>query len=146
MNAPFSKAEIQELSQEIDRQLKELSSVTPSPDIGTVRSGDGELRASLDRQKQAIVQATGEDPENFLQRFARATRKDLCSEGGVLYTQWKNYADLDNKDTIRTFRSVLVAMGITGEYVPLLVVALAVIVLHLGVKTICEEYGQEMGE
>lgn len=144
MNIAFSKAEIQQLSLEIDLQLQELSNVTPSI-VGEVRSEDG-MKSSLDKQKQAIVQATGEDPESFLRRFSRATHKDLCREGGVLYTQWKNYADLDNKDTIRTFRTVLVAMGITGEYIPLLVVALAVIVLHLGAKTICEEYGQSMGK
>lgn len=142
MNVPFSKAKIQQLSQEIDLQLQELSTVTSSSDVGTVRSEDRKSRSSLDKQKQAIVKATEEDLESFLRRFSRAARNDLCMEGGILYTQWKNYADLDNEDTIRTFRTVLVAMGITGEYIPLLVVALAVIVLHLGAKTICEEYGQ----
>ncbi|MEY2977499.1 MAG: hypothetical protein RLZZ435_1638 [Cyanobacteriota bacterium] len=60
----------------------------------------------------------------------------------MLYEQWQTWADLTNKDTLNTYKAVLVSMGFTGEFIPMLVVALAVITLHLGAKTICEEYGQ----
>lgn len=38
---------------------------------------------------------------------------------------------------IRTFAAALAGMGISGKLVPVLVVPLAVIVLHLGVKAFC---------
>ncbi len=76
-------------------------------------------------------------------RFGRAAHKDLCLEGGTLHDQWKRFGDLDNKDLIATFGPLLVSLGITGEVVPMVLVPVAVIVLHLSVKTICEEYSHE---
>jgi len=46
---------------------------------------------------------------------------------------------LSNEKVLKSFGVVLVAMGFSGNALQLLAVSLAVIVLHLGVKTICEE-------
>lgn len=139
MNAPFDDAELGRLSAEVDAQLQELRA---APASVTLKSISGEEKALPVKQFAAIEKATGEPPEGFLRKFARAARRDLCEEGGTLYEQWKTWADLTNKDTLKTYKAVLLSMGITGEFVPLLVVALAVITLHLGARTICEEYGQ----
>jgi hypothetical protein len=90
-----------------------------------------------------VEEITQEEPQGFLRRFARATRRDLCEEGGVLYEQWHKWADLNNKTVLEKYGTVLVAMGFTQEVIPMLVVALVVITLHLSAKTICEEYGQD---
>ena len=52
------------------------------------------------KQHFVNVVATGEEAEGFLRKFARASRRDLCEEGGVLHEQWKKYADLENEKTI----------------------------------------------
>ena len=46
---------------------------------------------------------------------------------------------------IGTFAAALAGMGISGNLVPVLVVPLAVIVLHLGVKTFCKRRRQDYG-
>jgi len=74
-----------------------------------------------------------------MKRFLQAVRKDLCEEGGVLHEQWKKWGDLSNEKVLQSFGAILVAMGLTGNALQTLAVASAVIVLHLGAKTICEE-------
>ena len=87
--------------------------------------------------------ATGEEAEGFLRKFGRASRRDLCEEGGVLYEQWKKYADLENEKTIAFVGGV---MGLAGQPLTSAAIAVTVIMLHLGVKTMCEEYGKKAGE
>ena len=90
------------------------------------------------KQRRAIEDTTRQDAPSFMKRFLQAARKDLCEEGGVLYQQWKKWGDLSNEKVLHSFGAILVAMGFTGNAVQVLAVALAVIVLHLGAKTICE--------
>jgi hypothetical protein len=135
MTEPFTPEQITALSAEIDSQLRELAK----------EFGPGSLKGAKqpgvlpEKQCRAIEQATGEEAKAFLQRFKQATRKDLCKEGGVLYQQWKRWGDLSNEKVLESFGVILVAMGFSGNALPLLAVSLGVIVLHLGVKTICEE-------
>ncbi len=79
---------------------------------------------------------------SFLQKFAKAAKSDLCEENGVLYQQWKNWADLNNKEVIEKFSAVLVALGFSGQMLEILVVSTAVIVLHIRLKAFCEEYNK----
>ena len=140
MNVSFDETELDRLSAEVDAQLQELQA---APAGAMFKSISGEEKALPAKQFAAIEQATGEPPEGFLRKFSRSARKDLCEEGGLLYGQWQQWADLRNEDTLKTFKAVLVSMGVTGEVLPLVLVAATVITLHLGAKTICEEYGQE---
>ena len=73
--------------------------------------------------------ATGEEAEGFLRKFGRAARRDLCEEGGVLYEQWKKYADLENEKTIAFVGGV---MGLAGQPLTSAAIAVTVIMLHLG--------------
>lgn len=136
----FADQELRRLSDEVETQLREIRTPVPTDFQKAIIKSD--RKQTLEKQFTAIVTATGEPPESFLRKFARSARRDLCEEGGVLYEQWQTWADLTNKDTLNTYKAVLVSMGLTGEFVPMLVVALVVITLHLGAKTICEEYGQ----
>jgi hypothetical protein len=72
-----------------------------------------------------------------------AARRDLCEEGGVLYEQWQKYADLENERTLAFVGGVLGTMGLTGGTGQAVAIAVTVILLHLGVKTVCEEYGEK---
>lgn len=60
----------------------------------------------------------------------------------VLYQQWKKWGDLSNEKVLKSFGAVLVAMGFSGNALQVLAVALAVVVLHIGVKAICAEAGE----
>ncbi len=132
----FSNEEISILAAEIDAQLLELRSL--SGDV-SLKSGDKE--AQLVKQNQAIATATKEPAKNFLQKFWKAAKVDLCEEEGMLYKQWKKWGDLDNKETISAFKGILTGLGLSGNVLPTVIVAVTVIVLHIGVKAFCDEYG-----
>lgn len=132
----FSDQEISQIAAEIDAQLLELR----SPDAVTYsKSVDPQL--VLVKQNEAIAQSTQEPAPSFLKKFWKAAKADLCEEDGVLYKQWKKWGDLDNKETISKFGGLLAGMGISGEFITPIVVSVSVIVLHIGVKAFCDEYG-----
>jgi hypothetical protein len=81
MTDPFTPDDITRLSAEIDPQLLALG----TPGTGLAR-GETPEQALPALQRQALEQAAGEDAMCFLQRFKQAAHRDLCEEGGVLYT------------------------------------------------------------
>ncbi len=137
MNEPFTAEQITALSAEVDEQLQELNSIYGTDQLKGVKSKD----TLPDKQRQVIAVATGEETTSFLKRFKQAAHQDLCEKDGVLYKQWKwkKWGDLSNKQVLKSFGAVLVAMGFAGNALQILAVALAVVVLHIGVKAICEE-------
>ena len=130
----------------VERQLEQVrsgaSAVSRDP-IVELRA----LRSQLVVQEEAIERAAGEPAESFLWKFARAGHRDLCEDDGVLFKQWKKYGDLDNETTLRVVGGILATtMGLTGGVLQAGAIAVTVIVLHLTVKTICEEYGPGCGK
>ncbi|MFM7603131.1 MAG: hypothetical protein ACKO7R_18340 [Pseudanabaena sp.] len=132
----FSDEEISQLAAEIDAQLLELRS--PSSDA-LRKSGD--MEAQLVKQNEAIATAAKEPAKSFLQKFWKAAKADLCEEEGMLYKQWKKLGGLDNKEAMDKFKVVLTGLGLTGNLLTSALVAIMVIVLHIGVKAFCDEYG-----
>ncbi len=134
----FTPEEVTALSAEIDRQLKELRHAIDSEQKqGEDKTSDEKM---LVKQTEAIAKVTQEHPKRFLQRFGRAATRDLCEEGGMLNKQWKKWGDLDNKDAVERLGAVLVTMGFSGDMLSPLVVALTVIIIHIGLKAFCEDY------
>jgi hypothetical protein len=132
METPFTESDIARLSAQVDAELAALAT-----------SGEGALRGETPggglppRQREAIESATGQDAPTFLTRFKAAAREDLCREGGVLYTQWRKYRDVPNKDVLNRLGGVLVGFGLSGNALELAVVAIAVYVLHIGLTAFC---------
>lgn len=136
MTSIFTSDELDALSIEIDQQLQELRSIPSDLKAGEEPSTD----LVLAKQSQTIQQVTQEPSASFLRKFGRAAKSDLCEEGGMLNQQWKKWGDLDNKDAVERLGAVLLAMGFTGGVLRSLVVAITVIVIHIGVKAFCEDY------
>jgi hypothetical protein len=134
MTEAFTADDIARLSDDIDTQLLELG----APGTGLAK-GRTPGEALGEKQRQAIEAATGEDALTFLARFKQAARKDLCEEGGVLYSQWRKWKDVTNKDVLKSFGAVLVGMGLSGGPLQIAAVAIAVYVLYLGVQAFCAE-------
>jgi len=142
----LSDQEISQLATEIDAQLLELRSPVISARLINANYGDASLKtvdkeAQLVKQNQAIATATKEPAKSFLQKFWKTAKADLCEEDGVLYKQWKKWGDLDNKEAMDKFKVVLTGLGLTGNLLQSALVAVTVIVLHIGVKAFCDEYG-----
>jgi len=142
----LSDQEISQLATEIDAQLLELRSPVISARLINANYGDASLKtvdkeAQLVKQNQAIAAAAKEPAKSFLQKFWKAAKADLCEEDGVLYKQWKKWGDLYNKEAMDKFKVVLTGLGLTGNLLQSALVAVMVIVLHIGVKAFCDEYG-----
>jgi hypothetical protein len=135
----FTEQELLTLSSEVDAQLRELQELAA---IATQKGEPPLEEVVLARQNQAIAELTKEPPRSFLAKFGRAAKADLCKENGLLHKQWLKWGDLDNKDAVERLGAVLVTMGVSGGVVRSLVVAVVVIVVHIGIKAFCEDYGQ----
>jgi hypothetical protein len=150
MTEVFSAAEIEELSAEIDRQLQELQELRRLEIIRHAMSQskegfrDQEVPRGdelLIKQKESIESLTKEPMPSFLARFGRAAKADICDKDGMLHKQWEKWGDLNNKDALERLGGVLVAMGFSGDVVSPLAVAAIVVVVHIGLKAFCEDYG-----
>ncbi|MFI3218571.1 MAG: hypothetical protein QX189_05560 [Methylococcales bacterium] len=139
----FTDAELQTLSAEIDSQLIELAK-DPAND-GITRHTGHTPKTIPSKQKQQLEQVveqalgTKEPADSFMKKFARAAKQDLCVEGGVLYGQWKKYGDLENEKMVNTFSGILIGMGVSSAFLATAVVAVSVIVIHIGIKAFCED-------
>jgi hypothetical protein len=110
--------------------------------VATYKSGD-ELQpgGALIKQKESIESLTKEPMPSFLARFGRAAKSDICDKDGMLHKQWEKWGDLNNKDALERLGGVLVAMGFSGNVVSPLAVAAIVVIVHIGLKAFCEDYG-----
>jgi hypothetical protein len=136
----FSEAELEQLSAQVDEQLRLLKR---SSGAVTKSSIPEDLEITMAKQMEAIAQATQSPPKTVLQKIYKVLRKDLCEENGELNKLWKSFS-LGNKDLLKSLeRILLVEFGWSDHKLALVMVAVAVYVLHLGVRTFCEEFGQE---
>jgi hypothetical protein len=138
MSTPFTPEQINILSAQIDQRLQQLRDEPPTALSKGDEPDKQKISERLPMQWRAIEEITKEEPRNFWQRFKQAARRDLCEEGGVLYTQWRRYRSLSSKSVLESFGAVLVAMGFSGNALQVLSLAVGVIVLHLGCTVICE--------
>jgi hypothetical protein len=142
----FTAEQLREMAIAVDQQLA-AARVMPIADqrdaMDEVRQVRAQLRAQLVVQRQTIEVQTHEPADSFLHKFGQAARRDLCEEGSLLHDQWQKWGDLENEKTLGFVGGVLGMMGLTGGAVQAVAIAVTVIVLHLGVKTVCEEYGKE---
>ncbi len=141
----LSEVQVRELAIEVDRQLLAVREM-PIADQADQRDAMDEIRAlrsQLRVQKDAIEVATAEPADGFLRKFARVARRDVCEEGGLLNGQWEKYQDLSREDTVSVVAAALGVMGIANAGVVAIAVPITVIMVHLGLRTFCEEYGGE---
>jgi hypothetical protein len=139
MSNPFTPDQLASLSLQIDQQLAQLQDTSNTGDFKDDEPVSEDITDRLPAQWQAISTITKEEPRSFWRRFKQAAHRDLCEDGGVLHTQWQKYGDLSNEAVLKSFGAVLAAMGFSGNVLQMLAVAVGVIVIHLGCKTICEE-------
>ena len=139
----FSAEQVREMSIEVDRQLMAARGM-PIADRRDAIDELRMLRSQLRVQKDAIVVATEEEADGFLRKFARVARRDVGEEGGLLNQQWEKYQDLGREDTLVVVAGALGLMGLANPVVVAIAVPITVIILHLGLRTFCEEYGEKL--
>jgi len=130
MPAPFTSEQLTSLSLQIDPQLAQLRDEQPAVTRTGKEPDKQDIPDRLPVQWQAVAAITKEEPRSFWRRFKQAAHSDLCEEGGVLHTQWKKYGDLSNEAVLKSFGTILAAMGFSGNVLQMLAVAAGVIVIH----------------
>jgi hypothetical protein len=144
MTDVFSADELVGLVAEVDRQLQLANLIFPPMAPGKGAMDEVRLlRSQLAAQRGAIAQAAGEPADGFLRKFARVARRDVCEEGGLLNKQWAQYQDLSRADTLAVVGGALGLLGLANPVVVAIAVPVTVIILHLGLRTFCEEYGEK---
>lgn len=145
MSTVFTPEIVQSLSAQIDEQVSALGSFQiKSGELSVQRSLEPTAGSSLAVQAAEIERITQEKPMRFLRKFRKAAKQDICEEGGVLNAQWQRWKDLASEDVVKSFGPYLVAMGFVGGPLESLVVALGVVVIHIGLKAFCEEFEEDM--
>jgi hypothetical protein len=142
MDVVFSPEVLAELTAAVDRELAAVQ----SQEVAVSRSPMEEvlaLRSQLAMQTAAIAQVTQEPADSFLRKFARVAKRDVCEEGGLLNKQWEQYQDLSRADTLAVVGGALGLLGLANPVVTAIAVPVTVIILHLGLRTFCEEYGEK---
>jgi hypothetical protein len=134
----FTDQELQNLSAEIDNQLSELANESTIEE-GNTRSSRSVKKSIPSKQKQQLEQATQEDADTFMKKFARAAKKDLCQDGGLLHDTFEETGNLSKKSMVAIFGGVLSGIGLPAAALQTTVVAVSVVVLHIGIKAFCEE-------
>jgi len=134
----FTEQELQALSSEIDSQLRELVSAPIGE--GDTKHVDPTRKVIPAKQKQLLEQATGENAETFMQKFARHAKKNLCEKGGLLHDIHEGTGNISKKVMLGVFSDILLDIGLPINAIHTVVVASIVIVLHIGIETFCEGY------
>jgi hypothetical protein len=133
----FTEQELQTLSAEIDLQLRELKN-EPSETGDTKRIGTTN-KAIPSKQKQQLELATQEDAYAFMKKFVRAGKRDLCEEGGTVHDAMEESANMGKKAMLVIFGGILSGIGLPAAALHTTVVAVSVIVFHIGIKAFCED-------
>jgi hypothetical protein len=134
----FTDAELQTLSAEIDQQLNELKTDSASEEGNTRHTGHTP-KTVPSKQKQQLEQATGESADSFMKKFTHAAKKDLCEEGGLLHDQFEEMGNMSKKSMLVIFGGILSGIGLPAAAIQTTVVAVSVIVLHIGIKAFCAD-------
>jgi hypothetical protein len=93
-----------------------------------------------EKQRRAIAPEIDTAPEDFLVAFMKAMRSELCTEGGALFEQWKQYSDVSAEPLAKKVSKRLIEMGFEGKAIATLTEAISVCILWLGVKVFCDRY------
>ncbi len=139
MSASFTADQLENLSAQVDQQLAELQEQPSAAVYKSLEPDKQDDPEHLPAQWRVIAEVTKEEPRSFWHKFKQAAHHDLCEEGGVLNKQWLKWRDLTNTAVLASFGAILTNMGYAGTALQVLAVALAVIVIHIGLKAICEE-------
>lgn len=132
----FTEDQLEILAARVDAQLLVLQRSQP---VGFTPTDAKQVRDLAKFQRDAIAQATGDDPDDILKRVRQAARRDLCQPGGILYQQWQKWKEIATKDALKIFGGILVGMGLSGTVLQIVAVAVVVYVLHLGAEAFCHE-------
>lgn len=138
MTFTFTEKQLQALSSEIDSQLQEL--VNAPIGEGYTKDADSTKTAIPAKQKQLLEEATGENAETFMKKFASQAKKNLCEKGGSLYDLHEKAGNISKKAILGVFGNILLELGLPIDSIHTVVVASTVIVLHIGIETFCADY------
>ena len=134
----LSEDELAALTERVKQRLAELEDAQPGTVL--VSRGNDEEAQLIASEIKPLEAALDESAESFWRKFKRTARRDICEEDGKLYGMWRK---VNEQDVVSYSVGVATALGLKGEGLFGVVVAVAVVMLHLKIRTLCEEYADE---
>jgi hypothetical protein len=135
------------MGQDFDEQVRALATQVNErvQQLGADQPGSQPISRS--EQQSALIQAelgpieeaVGEDAASFWRKFRSALRRDLCEEGGMLYSQYRAFHDVASSDLVKYSAGVLALWGVSSGLLPTAIVIVSALTLHLGVRSVCDE-------
>jgi hypothetical protein len=132
---PLTESELDALTAQVKQRLAELEAEQPGT-MMVSRGKDAEAQL-ITIEIRPLEDELDEDAEGFWQKFKRTAKRDICEEDGKLYGMWRR---VNAQDVVAYSAGVVSAMGLGGRILPSAAVAVSVVMLHLGIRTLCEEY------
>jgi hypothetical protein len=129
-----------ELSQQVEAQLQELDEMAP---IAKRAKSSFSEKAPVElppKQRQAIEENANEEANGFLTKFVNTAKSLLCSADSDLQKEYEVFGDLKKDTLLEKLAGVLAVMGFSGAALQMLTVAMAVYILHIGVKAFSNKY------
>ncbi|MCB2263691.1 MAG: hypothetical protein LGR52_12275 [Candidatus Thiosymbion ectosymbiont of Robbea hypermnestra] len=132
--------EIDRLSTELEHAIDDMESAIGGIRVARGQEDPTELPAS---QSARLQQAVGEPAGDFLLRFKRAARKEICEEDGFIHDQWTEFQEIAKKDLVKVSAALLAGMGITGAGLLGAVVPVALWIFaalsSIGLSALCDD-------
>ena len=135
MSELLHENELAALTDRVKQRLAELEDAQPGTVL--VSRGDDEEAQLIASEIKPLEAALDESAESFWRKVRRTARRDICEEDGKLYGMWRK---VNEQDVVSYSVGVVSAMGFGAAILPSAAVAVSVVMLHLGIRTLCEEY------
>jgi len=139
MTNPLTASELAQLSTQVEEQLRELNSasVLTRASFSEPKSPPTDLPP---KQRQAIEQHSDESAEHFLHKLSNQAKDILCSADSDLQKEYEIFGNLKKDELLEKLAGLLAVMGFSTGALQMLSVAVAVYILHIGLKTFSRKY------
>jgi hypothetical protein len=132
---------------QVDEQLRELSQhksreeYAPGMKKGeTQKFGVCKEDDLPHKQRKAIEDNTKKEAPSFLQEFADKAKEIICDAESDLRKEYDLLGEVDKVTLLERLAALFAVMGFSGIALQVLTVAVAVYIIHIGLKPFADKY------
>ena len=147
MSDIFTTEELATLSAQVDEQLRELSQhqsreeYAPGMKKGETQQFSVHQEEDFPpKQRKAIEDNAKKEAPSFLQEFADKAKEIICDADSDLRKEYTQFGEVDKVTLLERFAVLLTVMGFSGIALQVLTVAVAVYIIHIGLKPFANKY------
>ncbi|RKZ78948.1 MAG: hypothetical protein DRR19_25650 [Candidatus Parabeggiatoa sp. nov. 1] len=144
MTTHFTATELADLSAQVDAQLGELDNMVPT----TMRGAKSALPPDKPptelppKQRKDIEETAQEEADHFLVKLTDTAKHIFCNADSDLQKRYGMFGNLKKDELLEKLAGGIAVLGFSGIALHILSVAIAVYILHIGVKAFSSKYCQ----